>query len=137
MKAFTSRCAVALMACAIMLAALGSALAGTLPERGALSSPDAMQLIKTLGDKLTVIDVRTEEEFAQGHIPGALLLPVQTLRQQMDKVPADRPILIVCRTGHRASMAYGMISEAMPKKQDLWFLRGVPSYAPDGSYTFK
>ncbi|MFR0874384.1 MAG: rhodanese-like domain-containing protein [Bilophila wadsworthia] len=41
-------------------------------RRPALAPAEALQLMDTLGDKLTVIDVRTEQEYAQGHVPGAL-----------------------------------------------------------------
>lgn len=137
MKALHSRCFAVIAACVLMLAALAPASAADLPKPGALSSPEAMGLMQTLGDKLTVIDVRTQEEFAQGHIPNAMLLPIQSLHENLSEVPADRPVLIVCRTGRRAEAAYNMIHEAMPNKHDIWFLRGVPSYGSDGSFTFK
>ena len=88
-------------------------------------------------DKLTVIDVRTEQEYAQGHVPGALLLPIQTLREHMGQVPADGSVLLLCRTGRRAETAYDMIREAYPQKKNLWFLKGIPVYGNDGSFTFK
>lgn len=74
--------------------------AAELPQTGALAPAEALQLMDTLGDKLTVIDVRTEQEYAQGHVPGALLLPIQTLREHMGQVPADgsRPAPLPDRT---------------------------------------
>ena len=124
-------------ACLFMVASYGHAPAAELPKTGALSPAEAMQLIGTLGDKLTVIDVRTEQEYAQGHVPGARLLPIQTLREHMDQVPADGSVLLLCRTGRRAEAAYDMIRETYPQKANLWFLKGIPVYGSDGSFTFK
>ena len=74
-----------------MFAAYGHSPAAELPQTGALAPAEALQLMDTLGDKLTVIDVRTEQEYAQGHVPGALLLPIQTLREHMGQVPPTAP----------------------------------------------
>ncbi len=137
MKALYSKCVAVFAACAIILAALVPVSAADLPRPGALSSSEAMSLMQHLGDRLAVIDVRTADEFAQGHIPNATLLPIQSLHENLGRVPADRPVLIVCRTGRRAEVAYNMLHEAMPNKHDIWFLRGVPSYGADGSFTFK
>lgn len=54
-----------------------------------------------------ILDVRTEEEFAEGHIPGAVCIPVETIG---DEPPAqlpdkDRLILIYCRSGRRSKIA--------------------------------
>jgi rhodanese-related sulfurtransferase len=52
-----------------------------------------------------VIDVREESEYAEGHIPGAVNIPIRTLAQNLDKVPTDQPVLVYCASGHRAGMA--------------------------------
>lgn len=59
------------------------------------------------GDPLVVLDVRTAEEYAQAHIPGALLLPNEEIG---DTPPAmlpvlDTEILIYCRSGNRSAQA--------------------------------
>ena len=137
MNTFRSQCLALLMAFGSPPAPPQTAPAADLPQSGALAPAEALQLMDTLGDKLTIIDVRTEEEFAQGHVPGAVLLPVQTLRQHMDQVPSDKPVLLLCRTGHRAQAAYEMIKEAYPHDQTLWFLKGIPVYHNDGTFIFK
>jgi rhodanese-related sulfurtransferase len=45
----------------------------------------------------TVIDVRPAEEFAQGHIPGALNIPLDQLEQRLGEVPNDREAVAYCR----------------------------------------
>lgn len=60
------------------------------------------------GDALTVLDVRTREEFAAGHIPGAVCLPVEELSAETAaKVlpQADGEILVYCRSGRRSARA--------------------------------
>lgn len=52
-----------------------------------------------------LIDVREESEYAEGHIPGAINIPIRTLAQNLDKVPADTPVFIYCASGHRAGTA--------------------------------
>jgi rhodanese-related sulfurtransferase len=41
----------------------------------------------------TVIDVRGDEEYAAGHIPGALHIPGDDLPQRLAELPADRPVV--------------------------------------------
>ncbi len=137
MKRLTAPCLGLVMACLLLLTAVQITPAADLPASGALTPAQALEVMKSLVDKLAVVDVRTPEEFAQGHVPGALLLPVQTLEEEMDKVPADRPVLLLCRTGHRAGIAYKMIRKARPDQKTLWFLKGIPVYAADGTFSFR
>ncbi len=109
--------------------------ADTLPRSGLLFPENAMKLIRTQGKKLAIIDVRTPVEFEKGHIPGATLIPVQVLEQNLDKIP-DGPVLLVCRTGHRAGNAWDIIRKARPQQDTLWYLKGTPVYHPDGTYEF-
>ena len=60
-----------------------------------------------------LLDVRTPEEFAQGHIPGALNIPVDQLRARLDEVGAkDRTIVLYCRSGRRSATAASMLQTA-------------------------
>jgi rhodanese-related sulfurtransferase len=52
-----------------------------------------------------VIDVREVSEYEEGHIPGAVNIPIRTLAANLDKVPTDRQIYVYCRTGFRAGEA--------------------------------
>ena len=58
-----------------------------------------------------VVDVRPAEEYAKGHVPGAISLPIDVLFQpaSLAKLPSGRTpmILLVCQTGHVESMALG------------------------------
>ncbi len=56
---------------------------------------------------LTLLDVRTPEEFAAGHVPGARNIPVQELAARLAELDAARSadIVVYCRTGRRAATA--------------------------------
>lgn len=107
-----------------------------LPATGPLKAQAAQALIDSLGKDLVVIDVRSPDEFAQGHAPGARLLPVEELPARLAEVPTDKPVLFVCRTGRRASYAYEMVHKARPGQLALWYLNGSPEYRADGGYVF-
>lgn len=104
------------------------------PHTGPLSPSEAMKMIRE-HKNLTVVDVRTPEEFEKDHIPGAISVPIQSLPENMNAIPTG-PVLLVCRTGRRAHHAYYLIHDARPTQQ-LWYLEGRPIYSPDGTYTFQ
>lgn len=56
-------------------------------------------------DDLFVLDVRTEGEFAKGHIPGATNIPVEQLRERLMEVPKDRKVATYCQVGQRGYLA--------------------------------
>jgi predicted sulfurtransferase len=53
------------------------------------TTPDALQQILDRGEKVLVIDVRTEEEIRTGSIPGAIHIPREQLEARMKDVPRD------------------------------------------------
>lgn len=55
--------------------------------------------------KHAIIDVRTAQEFSKGAIPGAIHLPLEELRQRIDEIPRDKPLVMYCRSGQRAYLA--------------------------------
>ena len=54
-----------------------------------------------------VLDVRTPEEYAEKHIPGSVLLPLDTIERDAVKTLPDkkRTILVYCRSGRRSAIA--------------------------------
>jgi len=57
--------------------------------------------------KLLVIDVRGPQEYAQGHVPGAINIPIEELQKKIRemKVPKDATLVTVCEHGGRSSRA--------------------------------
>ena len=68
------------------------------------------------GDKspipFVMLDVRTPEEFAEGHIPRALLIPMQELEKRLSEVPKDRQAYVYCRSGVRSVKASEILAKA-------------------------
>lgn len=52
-----------------------------------------------------VIDVREPDEYVEGHVPGAPLIPLGDVTERVDEVPADREVLIICKMGGRSRKA--------------------------------
>lgn len=52
-----------------------------------------------------VIDVRQPSEYEEGHIPGAVNIPLRELGANVDKIPTDRQVFVYCKSGYRAGVA--------------------------------
>ncbi|HEX5410090.1 MAG TPA: rhodanese-like domain-containing protein [Gemmatimonadaceae bacterium] len=59
--------------------------------------------------EITVLDVRTQAEWDEGHIAGAQLVPLGHLAARVAQLPRDRPILVHCQGGGRSSMAASVL----------------------------
>lgn len=56
-------------------------------------------------ERTLLLDVRTPQEFSQGHLPGAVNIPVDDLRDRLAELPRDRRILAYCQVGMRGYIA--------------------------------
>lgn len=108
-----------LLLAALLFSGSPAAAQNELPASGPLKAEAAQNLIAALGKNLTIIDVRSPGEFAQGHVPGAVLLPVEQLPAELGAIPADKPVLFVCRTGRRASQLM-RCPPGPPAQTQLW-----------------
>jgi rhodanese-related sulfurtransferase len=61
---------------------------------------------------IEVLDVRTPEEYAEGHIKEAKLLPLQELDARLDELDKNTPYLLICRSGNRSSQAQVILKNA-------------------------
>lgn len=61
-----------------------------------------------------IVDVREEKEYQEGHVNGALHLPLGQLRQRLDELAPnrERPIIALCRSGHRSASACSILRKA-------------------------
>jgi phage shock protein E len=60
-----------------------------------------------------LVDVRTPQEFAEGHLDGAVNIPVQDLATRMGEVGSkSEPVVVYCRSGQRSARAKRMLVEA-------------------------
>jgi rhodanese-related sulfurtransferase len=90
-----------------MLEGLGK-IVGQRPSR--IDPQNARQLV---ADGAVLLDVRSPQEFAASHLPQAVNLPVDQLRERMDEVRQfDRPLVVYCASGMRSNRAAGILRSA-------------------------
>lgn len=58
-----------------------------------------------------LLDVRTPEERAEGHIPGSIFIPLHELRDRLGELPRDRDIVVYCRSGQRSYYACRILTQ--------------------------
>jgi rhodanese-related sulfurtransferase len=89
-------------------------LFATLVSAGALAaepvlvpvSQEALLERQQEGDEATyVLDVRSPEEYASGHVPGAVNIPYDQIASRLAEVPRDKDVVLYCRSGRRAGIA--------------------------------
>lgn len=67
-------------------------------EPDTLEPVEASDLLERLhSDEVVVLDVRPEDEYAAGHIPGALSIPAGELERRLAELPRDREVIAYCR----------------------------------------
>lgn len=100
--------------------ASGPAEHAALPQ---ISAPELQGLIAQGRRGLVLLDVRTPEEYAGelGHLPGAVLIPIDELPSRLSEVPPGE-VAVICRSGGRASRAAAMLKAA--GRDRLWVLTG-------------
>jgi hydroxyacylglutathione hydrolase len=70
---------------------------------------------KELAPKLTsvtVLDVRSANEWTEGHLPGATHIPLGYLAHRLAEIPRDRPVVVQCQSGGRSSIAASILERA-------------------------
>ena len=68
--------------------------------------------MKNMLQDATIVDVRTPEEFADGHYPGAINIPLNEVQQRFDEFKKlKQPIVAYCRSGNRSGMAVSILKQ--------------------------
>jgi len=80
-----------------------------------------------------MLDVRTPEEYAEGHIRGAKLIPVQQLAEHLSEVPHDKQVYVYCKSDGRSARASKLLAsngynniENIKGGFDAWKAAGYP-----------
>ena len=92
----------------VLLAALGVATSGC--RRGEASTGVSAQTLLARigqGDAPPILDVRTPQEFASSHVPGAMNIPYDLLAQRIGEIAdlSDKEVVVYCERGNRAAKA--------------------------------
>jgi rhodanese-related sulfurtransferase/glyoxylase-like metal-dependent hydrolase (beta-lactamase superfamily II) len=67
---------------------------------------------RAIGDGATLVDVRAPSEYREGHLPGALHIPVDEIPERARALPAGRPVLTYCGVGERSATAASLLERA-------------------------
>ncbi|MCU1486098.1 MAG: hypothetical protein JWN67_2844 [Actinomycetia bacterium] len=73
---------------------------------------DVAELARRHAEGAYVLDVRQPDEYEAGHVPGAVLVPLDQLEARQAEVPTDRPLLVICKSGGRSAKAVQVLSAA-------------------------
>ena len=80
---------------------MGGATVGTLQATRMINDQDAV-----------VLDVRSSNEFAAGHLPNARNIPVEDIEKRAGELPAGKPLIVCCASGSRATRAASALRKA-------------------------
>ena len=77
-----------------------------------ITADEAKEIMDSASDYI-ILDVRTDEEFIEGHIPGAILIPDYEITASANTMlpNKDQLILVYCRSGRRSKLAAETLSE--------------------------
>ena len=64
------------------------------------------------GQRVTVVDVRSEDEWVHGHVPGALRIDVADTPRHAAELPHDAPVAVYCAAGYRSAIAASLLAQA-------------------------
>ncbi len=106
-------------------------------QEGTMDPAQFDQMVKTDPKGLVLIDVRDADEFAKGHIPTSVNIPVDKLEKQIQTLAADKPIVFVCGTGARSGESYYMMKDLRPDLKQVYYIDAEMKFKADGSYTIK
>ncbi len=108
-------------------------------------SPQALLARQAKGDSsLFVLDVRTAEEFAAGHVPGAINVPYDQVASQLAQIPKDKDVVLYCKSGRRAGLAAEVLRasgytklEHLQGDMQAWLQDGRPVESGDATGAVK
>jgi hydroxyacylglutathione hydrolase len=102
-------------------------------EQEHLEQVTAAELAPCWRSGATIIDVRSDAEWAAGHIEGARHIMGGDLPKQFDDLPRDTTLHLICATGYRSSIAASVLRRAgfsdlanVADGMDAWQQRGLP-----------
>jgi rhodanese-related sulfurtransferase len=117
---------IALIVYLIATSAGGGASNGLARE---VSTDEAYQMVQS---GTLVVDVRTQEEWDEYHVPNTTLIPLDQLPNRLSELPKDKEILVVCRSGNRSQegrdilLSAGYNATSMTGGLKEWYAKGYP-----------
>jgi rhodanese-related sulfurtransferase/biotin operon repressor len=97
------------------------------PDR--LEAIDAEELLRRMReDRVTLLDVRAEMEYAVGHVPGAVNIPLPELERRLAELPQDQEVIAYCRGPHCALSAEAVRALSAKGYKARHFGGGLPGW---------
>jgi rhodanese-related sulfurtransferase len=85
---------------------------------------------------ISLVDVRGDREHRAVHIPCTTHIPLPQLRKRVDEIRSDRPVALICRSGHRSALAvritrrHGLDAVSVTGGLCAWLAAGLPAVYP-------
>lgn len=78
-----------------------------------ISQQDYLQAAKSASSEMVLLDVRSAQEYAQGHIAGAINISHNEIEAKLNELAPfkDKTIVVYCRSGRRAAFAEGILAK--------------------------
>lgn len=83
-------------------------------------------------NKVTILDIRETDEWLNGHIKGAIHLPMSTLASNLDKLNKEEMYYVICHSGNRSTQVAKVLSKMNYKITNV--MGGMSLYKGDLSY---
>jgi rhodanese-related sulfurtransferase len=106
----------------------------TKDEREPFTRISVQEADEMMNDGAAVIDVREPHEYTAGHVPGAALIPVNSVYARREELPKDKDLIFVCAVGQRSALAAEMAAAAgltrlfnLEGGTDAWIKAGMPA----------
>jgi rhodanese-related sulfurtransferase len=86
-----------------------------------------------------LLDVREPYEWEAGHVEGAIPMPMGEVMARLDQIPADRQVVVVCRSGHRSAQVTAYLAQLGRQAVNLdggmhaWDAAGLPMVSETGA----
>ena len=98
-----------------------------------IDSNEAKAMLDSEPDKTIVVDVRRDDEWVTGHVPGAVHVPIDDLPGNMDQVPQDKKVLFICAAGVRSGLACEIAASMGYDSENLFNIEdGTPAWVEKG-----
>lgn len=100
---------------------------------------DVSRLVDARAAGAPVIDVRRDDEYAEAHVPGAHLIPLDDVVERIDEVPTTGTVYVICATGVRSAKAVqhyraqGIDAVNVAGGTRAWIEAGLPTDSDPGS----
>jgi rhodanese-related sulfurtransferase len=92
-----------------------------------------------VADDAYLLDVREDDEWAAGHAPGAVHVPMMQIPSRLDDIPEDRDVVVVCRVGGRSAQVVAFLQQNGRERtinleggMQSWAAAGRPMVNEDG-----